>query len=199
MPSGEIKENDFSIPGVGSARSLVRWIYENGVGDVSEYFEVGESYIVANITSISKKGLPNASQLRIQIEPLVRNEKKAIQIIGSKFSTNNLEAIAKAASVSVSAADSISFSNPFIPGLGMENKVVGIAFNKNYQGKVSEPIAGSTGVFAVKVNSISAKPTVTDIEATKQQLKQMQQQGLYRSSTALRKAASITDNRRDFY
>jgi peptidyl-prolyl cis-trans isomerase D len=199
MPSGEIKENDFTVPGIGSARNLVRWVYENSVGDVSEYFEVGEAYIVANITSIAKKGLPNASALRIQVEPLVRNQKKAAQIIDTKFKSNDLNAIAKEAAVTVATADSVSFANPFIPGLGMENKVVGVAFNKNYQNKASEPIVGMAGVYAVKVNTISAKGTTADVEATKQQLKQGQQQGVYRGSGALRKAASIKDNRRDFY
>ncbi len=195
LNSGEVKESDTYIGGLGQNRQVVRWIYENDVNAISEPFEVGDKYIVALITNVSKPGLPSVTVLRPQVENLVRNEKKAKQIISTKFTSLNLEAIAKAANVALQKADSLTFGNAFIPGAGMENKVIGAAFNAKLKGKVSEAIAGNTGVYAIKVENIGAKPSVSDIQSIKQSLAQSQKSGFYRSGTALRKAADVKDLR----
>ena len=69
------------------------------------------------------------------------------------------------------------------------------------QGKVSEPIAGNTGVFVIKGENISALPnTNMDVEGLRKQMEMQQKQmGGYRSMEALKKAADIKDNRFDFY
>ncbi len=199
VPSGEIKAADFSVPGLGASRPLVKWAYDNDPGDVSEPFEVGDKYVVAVITSANKPGLPSAGLLRPQVESLVRNEKKAKQILDTKFKGASLDEIAKNAGTTVQRADSLSFGNGFIPGIGMENKVLGAAFNKDLKGKVSEPIAGSTGVFAVRVESLGANPTAMDDNMLKQQLLQSQRSAAYRANEALKKASEIKDNRSKFY
>jgi peptidyl-prolyl cis-trans isomerase D len=69
------------------------------------------------------------------------------------------------------------------------------------QGKVSEPIAGNTGVFVIKGESVSAVAnTNMNVENLRKQLEmQEKQMGGYRSAEALRKAANVKDNRFDFY
>jgi peptidyl-prolyl cis-trans isomerase D len=96
-------------------------------------------------------------------------------------------------------ADSIGFNAPFIPNIGNEPKIVGAAFNKSLNGKASEPIAGGTGVFAVQVVSSGARAGVMDPAAIRQNLLQGARMAAYRSLEALRKAASIKDNRSKFY
>ncbi|MBC7720933.1 MAG: peptidylprolyl isomerase [Pedobacter sp.] len=202
MPSGDIKPVDFAVQSVGTggdSRKLVRWVYDNSTGDISEPFEMGDKYIVAVITSVSKPGLPSVGTLRPLVENLVRNEKKAKQIIDTKFKGTTLEAIATSAATTVQKADSVLFSNPFIPGVGMEPKVAGAAFNKDLKGKVSEAIAGSGGVYAVRVESIGAKAGASDVNSIKQTLMQSQKMAAYRSGDALKKSASIKDNRSKFY
>jgi peptidyl-prolyl cis-trans isomerase D len=140
-------------------------------------------------------GLPPASVLRPQVENLVKIQKKAKQILDTKFKGSSLEEIAKNAGVTVQRADSLTFQNAFIPGAGMETKVVGAAFNKTLKGKVSETIVGNSGVYAIKVENIGAKSSVVDAQQTKQMLQQGQRSGFYRSSAALRKAATIKDLR----
>jgi peptidyl-prolyl cis-trans isomerase D len=41
--------------------------------------------------------------------------------------------------------------------MGAEPKVIGAAFNKENQTKVSAPIIGNSGVYLLKVNSIASK------------------------------------------
>ena len=98
-------------------------------------------------------------------------------------------------------ADSVSYAQPFIPNVGNEPKVVGASFNKALQGKISEPIAGNSGVFVVKGESVSAaaNTTMTVDVLRKQMESQQKQMGGYNSVNALKKAAKIDDNRFEFY
>ena len=198
----EVKQNDYQIQGVGENRSFVRWVYEGKMGDVSEPFEIGDKYVVGVITGINEKGLMSVTKARPTAEQAILNEKKAQRIIESKFKGGaTIETVATAAGVMVMTADSISFAQPFIPNVGNEPKITGAAFNKGLQGKVSEPIAGNTGVFVIKGESISANAntTMTAIDLRKQMESQQKQMGGYRSIEALKKAANITDNRFEFY
>ncbi|HKG69476.1 MAG TPA: SurA N-terminal domain-containing protein [Segetibacter sp.] len=201
LSAPDLKKNDFQISGLGDSRQFIRWIFENKTGDVSEPYEIGDKYVVAVVTGESDKGLMSLTKARPIAEPLIINEKKAQQIISSKFKGGTLEQVAKSAGVSVLHADSVGFAQPFIPNIGNEPKITGLAFNKSLQGKMSEPIAGNTGVFVVKDESISALPN-TNMNAEqlrKQTEEQQKQMAGYRSIEALKKAANIKDNRFDFY
>jgi len=202
LTAPDLKQNDYQVAGLGDSRSFVRWVFENKAGVVSEPYEIGDKYVVAVVTGISDKGLMSVAKARPTAEPLIISEKKAQQIINTKLKGgNNLEQIAQAAGVTVMHADSVSFAQPFIPNIGNEPKIVGVAFNKSIQGKVSEPIAGSTGVFVIQGGNISALPnTNMNVEDLRRQLENQQKQmGGYRSMEALKKAADIKDNRFDFY
>ncbi len=201
LSAPDLKQNDFQVPGLGESRQFIRWIFENKTGDVSEPYEIGDKYIVAVVTGESDKGLMNVAKARPIAEPLIVNEKKAQQIISLKFKGGTLEQIAQSAGVSVLHADSVGFAQPFIPNIGNEPKIVGVAFNKSLQGKVSEAIAGNTGVFVMKDESVIALPnTNMNAQQLRKQLEMQQKQmGGYRSIEALKKAANIKDNRFDFY
>jgi peptidyl-prolyl cis-trans isomerase D len=199
MPANDIKQNDFNVNGIGLSRQLVRWVYEHAKGDVSEPIEIEERYIVAMVSAVNKVGLMSAAEARPTAESFVRNEKKAKIIAETKFKGNTLEAYASSTGASIAQADSLAFSAPFITGLGSEPKIIGAAFNKSLIGKASEPIAGSTGVFSIKVLSNGAKPSMTDVATIKQSMIQASRMSSYRGLEALKKAANIKDNRAKYY
>lgn len=201
VQSPEIKENDYDVSTLGENRQLVKWSFENKVGDVSEPFEIGDKYVVAMITGINKKGIAGASKARPQVENIVRNEKKAQQIISTKIKGNTLESAAQSSGTSVQRADSIAFQTPFIPAVGNEPKIVGAAFNKQIQNKVSSPIAASSGVFVIKGEGISAKASLgANAETIREGMQNtILQQVTYQSLQALRKAATVKDYRSTFY
>jgi len=155
--------------------------------------------VVAIVTAVSKPGIPNVGLIRPLIEPIVRNEKKAKQIIDSKFKGNTLEALASSTATGVQKIDTLLFSNPFIPGIGADAKFTGASFNAGNKGKVTEPIAGTSGVFALRVENIFAKPAADDAVTIKQNLLQAQRMAAYRGLDALKKAAAIKDYRSKFY
>jgi peptidyl-prolyl cis-trans isomerase D len=192
-----IKEIDYSVSGMPS-RSFVKWIWENKVGTVSEPFDFKDKYIVAVITGANELGVQSASTARITVEPIIRNQKKA-ELISKKIgNATTLEAVA-AAGGQIGQVDTLKFGDAFIPNIGPEVRVIGAAFNKANQGKVSGLIEGQTGVFAVKTNSIGALPNISggDLENQRRTMvAQLKQYSAYGSFEALKKAAKIEDTRR---
>jgi peptidyl-prolyl cis-trans isomerase D len=194
----DIRQNDYSVGTLGQSRTLVRWIYQNDVADISEPTMIGDQVIVALINGIFPKGTITVAEARPLVENLVRNEKKAKIIVTTKFKGKNLGEIAKNIQAPVQKADTLFFSAPFIPGIGNEPAVVGAAFNKAQIGKTSTPIRGTTGVFAIQTESAGARPSMQDTDSFKQSLMQLLRSGSFRSQDALRKAANIKDNRFQF-
>ena len=96
-------------------------------------------------------------------------------------------------------SDSVSFAAPFIAGIGSEPKIIGAAFNKALSGKASDPIAGSTGVFSIKVEMNGAKAGAVDLATVKQGLLQNAKMSSYRGLEALKKAANVKDYRAKFF
>ena len=199
LMGNDIKANDNQIVGLGASRQLVRWIYEHSSGDVSDPQEVGDKYIVAIIASVRKAGTMSVAEARPLCENIVRSTKKAKILIDTKIKGNTLEAIAASAGTAVQHTDSLSFLAPFIPNMGSEPKVIGAAFNKSLQGKVSDLIIGTSGVYAIRVENNAAKPAGIDEASIKQSLIQSARMSAFRGLDALKKSASITDNRSKFY
>ena len=162
FPAAGIKSMDYEIPGLGESRTLVRWIYENDINSVSEPTEIGDSYYVAIITGEEKAGLASVASAKPQVEGILRDQKKAIQI-KQNFKGSTMEAIAASAKTIIQPVDSINFNYSLIPGIGNEPKIVGAAFNKALLNKPSAPIAGNAGVFVISVKSQGAKATTQDI------------------------------------
>ena len=195
--SQDIKGTDFSIPGVGEGRSLVRWIYDNKVGDVSDPQDMKDKYVVLAITGAEDAGLQSAAKARPYIEPILRNAEKAKQIIKNIGTVTTLEALAAAQKQTVQRADSVSFASATIPMAGPELKVVGAAFNKANLNKVSQPIEGNSGVYAIKSEMIGAKPAVgPTVEEERKQMEDQAKRMNFNSTLAgLLKAANLKDNR----
>jgi peptidyl-prolyl cis-trans isomerase D len=198
----DIQPSEVAIPGLGPNRQLVRWIYEADLGNVSEPFAVGDKYVVALVTEINHEGVMTAAKGRNQIEPLLRNQKKADIIIKKLGTPATLEAASTASGQNIQRADSLLFSSPMIPNAGQEGKVIGSAFNKQLSGKpASAPIPGNGGVFVIKVENVAA---VSNPNADLQQQRFMQEQQqrsriTYTLVDALRKLATVKDDRGKFF
>jgi peptidyl-prolyl cis-trans isomerase D len=200
LPSQEIRENDFAIPGVGESRELVRWIYDNKPGEISDPVNIDNNYVVAMVTGISKKGLASPTAVQQSVEPLVRNENKAQIIIAQQMKGSTLQQVAQNAHQPVQSADSVQFSAFVVPALGNEPQFIGAAFNKQLLNKLSTPIAGHSGVFVVQSAGVFAVSNIGQTAALqKQQAEQSLKQQASQVVTALRKAADVKDYRSKFY
>lgn len=200
-----VKENDFQLGGLQDARQIVRWAFDAKQGDVSEPFSMKDEFVVAVVDRKVSDGVPDVKTARPMVESIIINMKKAEEIKKKLNNPPTLEAAAKPYNLKVltTGGDStLTFDAQLINGIGNEPKVAGAAFNKEYQAKVSPPIAGNTGVFIIKVNSIAAKAPASAEMLLQQKTAEMNratQSALGQSFAALKKMAKITDYRSKFF
>jgi len=76
IPVPGLKKDDFTIPGIADSRQMIKWIFSNKVGDISEPSQYGDKYIVAIITGESKAGLPASYLVKEEVEILFAMRKK---------------------------------------------------------------------------------------------------------------------------
>ncbi|MEP6584002.1 MAG: peptidylprolyl isomerase [Ginsengibacter sp.] len=200
-----VKENDFQLGGLQDARQIIKWAFDAKEGDISEPFSVKEEFVVAMVEKKVSEGVPDVATARPQVETMIRNLKKASEITKKLNNPTSLEAAAKAYGLQVASNgldSTLTFDAQIINGVGSEPKVAGAALNKVYQSKISPPIAGNTGVFIIKVNSISAKPAASAEQQAQQrnnEQSRVMQTALGQSFNSLKKMANVKDSRSKFF
>ncbi len=191
-------------PGLENPRQLIREGYLADKGDVLEQvFTMDNAYIVARLTDIQPKGLLPLDAVKKQIQPAVMNAAKAKLLI-ERFNkalagTSKIEAVAQKVGKAVAPVDNMVFSNPIIPGLAQENKVVGTIFGSSI-GKLSAPIEGDKGVYVFVVNGFTNPAPMGNMFKQKETMVQgVGQRSLGAAFQALQDKSDIKDNRVKFY
>jgi peptidyl-prolyl cis-trans isomerase D len=206
MVQPNIPPTGYEFQGTGISRELVRSIYEAKLGEVLQPVRVGDNYVVAMVTEINEKGTMSARNARSQVEPILRNQKKAEQIIKKLGTITTLEtAGATLGNKLIESVDSLRLSGPQNNAVSSEPKVIGAAFNPANKGKVSAPIPGSSGVYVIRVDNVSAT-ALADANVAQQRITRTQEARMMQQQTlmglgnlALKEAANIKDNRTKFY
>ena len=198
----DITPNDFQVSGLGVSRAFVKSIYDADLGDVLQPERVGENYVVAMVTEINKKGTQSVAKARPMVEPLLRNHKKAEQIQKKIGGITTLEAAATAlGGKTIESVDSLRMKGSQATIVSSEPKVIGAAFTPANKGKVvAQAIEGTSGVYVVRVNNVTAT-AVADANVAEQRKSQYQQakmRGGY-PQQVLMEAADIKDNRSKIY
>lgn len=198
-PVNKIGELDANIPGIGENRSIVTWAFneETNIGDVKRV-NVNNGYVITQLTRRNPKGLLSVSEASVTVLPILRNEKKAAKIRESIISTD-IKEVASSQNLTVKTANALTMSNPTIAGAGTEPKVVGDAFGLK-AGETSGLINGVKGVYMVKVISVNNAPEINDYSTFANQLNTKTAPSINANTfNALKNAATIEDNRADFY
>lgn len=195
----DIAPNAYEVLGLAPSRPFVREIYKASRGEVLQPYRVGDNHVVAVVTEINEKGTMSPVKARIRVEPLLRNKKKAEQIIKELGAVTTVEAASAKWGRQIETVDSVRMGRGAGGALAAEAKLIGIAMNPANAGKViPQAIEGQSGVYVVKVESVSATP-VTDAnvaEQRKQLYDMTKQQMMYNPPLeAIRQAANIKDNR----
>lgn len=200
-----IKENDYQLGSLQDARQIVKWAFDAKEGEVSEPFSLKDEFVVAVVDKKVSEGVPDVKTARPLVESTIRNMKKSDEIKAKLNNPTTLETAAKPYNEQVltTGADStLTFDAQIINGIGNEPKVAGAAFNKDFQTKVSPPIAGTTGVFVIKVNSVTPKAPTSPAMAEQQKTAEINrtlQSALGQSFASLKKMANIKDYRSKFF
>ncbi|MBI5219231.1 MAG: peptidylprolyl isomerase [Bacteroidia bacterium] len=200
--ANNIRENDKRVAGLENPRELVRWAYQSNKGDVSKAFEFGNVFVVAKLAEVREKGTAPVEQKKEEIEIIVRRDKKAemlIQKLENQIKAEKtIDGLAAKLNTTVGTAENISFSSFSIPGAGIEPVVIATVTAMPVN-KLSGPLKGNNGVYAVSVdNKTEAKDADFSVEQ-KNMLNSIQSQVDYKAYEALKKLANIKDMRSKFF
>lgn len=211
IKSVPLKANDYSLGVLGAGEasySIIKWAFtgEAKPGDVAptvysyknpQEFYI-DKYVVAGLSGIQKAGLPDVASVKDDIRAQVLNRKKG-EMIKTKITTKDLNAIAASFSTKVDSATGVNFAAPFVAGIGNEPKVLAKAFKLGVN-TTSDPIIGNGGVFVI--NPISKTPAAApaDINLLKASTSsQYASQVAPKVMEALRKTYKIKDERYKFF
>ncbi len=202
--SANVRENDKDVPGLENSRLLIRAAYKAKTGSIiastegTPIFELGNQFVIAFLTGEQEKGVASLNSVKARVEIEVRKEKKAQQLIEKMSGKSDLNQLVSGVGATLSDAKDISFETYSIPGVGFEPAVAGAATALE-SNQVSKPVAGTNGVYVVKVNSVT---TGTDQDLAANKLK-LAASISYRANMyafeALRENAKIVDKRAKFY
>ncbi|MBF9142973.1 peptidylprolyl isomerase [Hymenobacter properus] len=197
-----------SVNNLQNARELVRWAFgfsQNGnetkVGDISEVYEMGDQYVIAALTDERTKGTATIESLRPELTALVRNEKKAQQIMDKLGKGGTIESMAAkyGPTAQVGTAPNVVLGQGSIPNIGFEPLAVGKAFALK-PGQTSAPIQGEQGVVVVQTESVTPAPAPANLKNVQQQLAQQRaQQQDGKIYEAIKAHANVKDNRTKFF
>jgi peptidyl-prolyl cis-trans isomerase D len=192
-----------SIPGIESAREIVRWAFSAEKGDFSDKVYIsGDQYIVAQLEQIKPKGTLSLDLVKKQIEPMVKNKVKG-KLLSDKFNAasagaSSIDQIAQKAGGKVNPIQNIVFANPVIPGSSAEYKLVGAVFGSQ-PNKISKPVEGQQGVYVFVLDSFINPAPLTNAVREKQQLGQaLLQRAGSEVFEALKDKANVKDYRAKF-
>ena len=197
-PSVRVKALDEMLGQYGSQRQVIRWAFEKDtdVNDVKRFELPKVGHLIAKLKKVNEEGLLAIEDARIQVEPILKNKKKAEKIM-AKMKATSLDAIAKANAAQVQTATDVTLENPSVASAGYEPKVVGTAFG-TAANKLSAPIEGNASVFVVKTTKVTEPLPSKDFTTQVNALKSQNASAVGRVFGALKEKADIKDNRLQF-
>ena len=201
-----INRNAADVQGIGTSRQFVRLIYDAKRGEVLKPERINFNYVVAVVTGVYEEGTKSPDVARMEVEPILRNRKKA-EILKQKVGkVTTLEAAAASLGGKlIEVIDSVRMNST--SKIAYEPGVNGATFNPANKGKVvPEVLEGQSGVYIVRVDSVSTTP-VTDGDINVIRNNMYQQFKQYASNpqspaypiNSLKKAATIKDKRSNRY
>jgi peptidyl-prolyl cis-trans isomerase D len=198
-PAVRVKAIDENFGSLTNQRQIVKWAFDGDtkIGSVKRFEIVNVGHVIAKLKSIAPKGLMAVEEARPQVEPILKNKKKAA-MIEAKMKGASLADIAAANKVNVMNAVDLTVEVPNVPGAGFEPKVVGMAFTSKVN-TVSKPIDGNSGVYVIVTKTVTKAPAIKKFDDFIAKVKQQAVANSGRFMQALKNDADIEDNRADFY
>jgi len=201
MRATYLTDNMREVPGLPNSRELVRWAFKAKLNDISGVMELGDRFVVARLSQVREKGLPDAEQVKDQIAFLIRKEKKAQQIMQRLQqeinATPSLELLAQKESAKVDTVYDISFASYALPTAGFEPAVIAAATVSPVQ-KLTGPVKGNNGVFVLQVFAENTQELSRELVSTRLENNYLNRAN-YEPVNVLKKLANIKDMRSKFY
>lgn len=194
------------IAGLDYPRAVIQWSFMEGIktGSVSQVFSMEDKYVVAVVTKVREKGIPEMNELKDVLEPLIIKDlkgdlmvKKMNDIAGS---TSSIEMIAQKLNSKVDTLDNITFNSRNIGSYGNEANVLAkvLTMQPNI---MSKAIKGNNAAFIVIVDNITRPAETEDKNIFAKQLTSNFKAKVNNNSftKTLETTTKLVDNRHMFY
>tara|TARA_B100000963_G_scaffold71489_4_gene59627 strand:- start:6357 stop:8708 length:2352 start_codon:yes stop_codon:yes gene_type:complete len=199
----EVKYTDQSILNIDKSREIIKWLYKNDEGsisDVKELFNSKSDIVVAYALKKYEEGVIPLNDVKEQIKSIVINEKKATKIKEDISNLSDLNDIANMYSTNVVLDKSIKFFDTLTNlGFGRELSLLGHIFGSK-PNIMSKPIVGNNAIYIVNVKSFD-DITIDDEEILirKASIRKRSSFSADFSYKALKDASETSDQRILFY
>ncbi|MFA6233599.1 MAG: peptidylprolyl isomerase [Bacteroidota bacterium] len=194
------------IPNIGTNPALIKFAFENSVGDISEVHRASGGYVVAVISKERAAGYRPLDEVKEQIKPQVVYDrqmmttlKKARGIVGNGKSLDQI--------VSANPSLVITTTPPFkiqagVPNVGVDQAFIGHLLGLKVGG-LTVPFRGQRGIYVTRLDNKSAFDEtaykVKKDELRQQQLTALQNEFIQSWIEQKRKDIDIVDNRDKFF
>lgn len=199
--ASNLKPNDRTIAGLENPRPLIRWAFEAEKENVSDVFELGNTFVVGVLTAVREEGFTAIDEIREELETEVIKEKKAAMFM-EEFEAaraGDIQTIGSNLGLPVETKENIAFASTAITGLGREPVLLGTVSGMQ-EGDVSKPIKGEQGVYVVSLESRNPLPENPMYDNNKRVLNSSLSSRVdFEVFEALKEKADITDNRSKFF
>lgn len=200
----QVRPSDRQVNDLPSSRELVNWAFndETEVNAVSKVMEFDGKYVVAVVTGLRSKGIPPLDQIKEEIEPMVKREKKADQF-EKEMAANGaatIDALASRLGLVADPSATLTFGSYSVSNYGMEPKLLGsIPYSK--PNVLSKPVRGRNGVYVYVVETITpAPPAPADLKDIQKQIASQSQNRVdYGVYSSMLKKAKVEDKRYRFF
>ena len=199
--ASNLKEGDRTIAGIESPRPLIRWAFKAEKGDVSEVFELGNTFVVGVLTAVREEGFASIEDVREELEAGAIKEKKAQTFIAEfdAARAGDIQTIADKMNLPVEVKDNILFSATAISGLGREPALLGTIGGMEV-GDISKAIKGDQGVYVIYLEDRNEAPAQASFRNNGNILNaSLSSRVDFEAYEALKEKAEIVDNRAKFF
>lgn len=199
MTVDELRNDQRFVPGVQEPGSVISWVNNADLDEVSGPIEAGENYVVAMVRKIRQQGRPTLDDVRDLFTREATKEKKAEAWMPKMSGATDLNALAGTLGVAVQNATDLAFSAFNIPGGFAESELIGSVFAIP-EGQTRGPLKGDQAVYVVAMSTITPAPELTDVSFERTSLQQrLQGRAETTLFNALRDAAKVVDDRAKYY
>ena len=189
---------------MGNSREIVQWAFnqDREVGEVSKVFDLDGKYVVTALVGYKEKGFPPYNQLKAELEPLAKREKKS-QMFMDEFNKassgkSDLNAISSEMGLST-IPSSFTFSSFSVPSAAVEPGLVGYSFGVP-SGKIAKPFQGKAGVYLIQVDEMQTVDLPEELKEQKNSISSNVKSRVDNNvSIALSKVAKVEDKRYKFF
>ena len=197
MTAKNLDINATEINNVKKAREVVRWIFENKEGVISDIFEVEDKIIAVAVDKHNEEGYRSIESVRPQLLAELRKEKKGDILVAEMNDKNMNQLVAEG--FRVDTVRDINFASTYAGSIGNEPSLFARVAGAEVE-KESAPIKGNTGAYIFKVIS---KEETTKPYNEKEEMVMLETREAYMNSylaiEALKEAANIEDMRYKYY